>query len=235
MTFNIYVRSYNRYDRIETGRTLEYCTYVVRASQAEAYRKLGIESVWGIEDSLVNSGEKVLNYLIDHAPEDVIAVLDDDIELFRYRHETFENINDPVIVTREIERLAQLITDLNIGYASTAGHTNLMYYDEPFKFVGVNGGLKIFNRKCVKGRFDGTYRFLSDDYFELQELLHNRIILLSEYFIHAGKINTNAGGNNDNKSIQEFESNHARLKEKWGKYYKLPVNSASGGFKVKRR
>lgn len=234
MTFNIYVRSYNRYNDIETGRCLDYCTYIVRKSQEPMYRDAGIEDVLGVEDELVNSGEKVLNYLLDNAEEDVVAILDDDIETFRYRLDEYETITDPAVVTMEIERLAQLITDLGIGYASVAGHTNLLYYDSPFKWVGVNGGVKIFNRSKCRSRFDGMFRFLSDDDFELQELLSNRIILLSEYFIHEGKINTNAGGNNDNKTLQEFRENHERLKLKWGKYYRMPENSGSGGFKVKR-
>ena len=188
----------------------------------------------GVRDDLVNSGEKVLNYLLDNADEDVIAIIDDDIDTFKYMLETFETITDPAVVTMEIERLAQLIADLGIGYASVAGHTNLLYYDSPFKFVGVNGGVKIFNRAKCMNRFDGRFRFLSDDDFELQELLNNRIILLCEYFVHAGKINTNAGGNNDNKTLQEFRQDHERLKAKWGAYYRMPKDSGSGGFKVKR-
>ena len=99
MTFNIYVRSYNRWDTITTGKIVEYCTYVVRKSQADKYKEAGVENVWGIEDELINSGEKVLNYLIENAPEDVICVLDDDLYYFRYRLDEYEKITDPVMPT----------------------------------------------------------------------------------------------------------------------------------------
>lgn len=234
MTFNIYVRSYNRWDTITTGKIVEYCTYVVRKSQADKYKEAGVENVWGIEDELINSGEKVLNYLIENAPEDVICVLDDDLYYFRYRLDEYEKITDPVVATREIERLAQLVVDLDIGYGNVAGHSRLQYYDKPIKWVGVNGGVKIFNRKKVKGRFDSTYRFLSDDDFQFQELLYNRIVLLSMYFLNVSTIDVNGGGNNNDKTGKEFMSNHERLKEKWGKYYDLPDGSGSGKFKVKR-
>lgn len=234
MTFNIYVRSYNRYDKIVTQPLLEYCTYVVRESQAQLYRDAGVKNVWGVKDELVNSGAKVLNFLIENAPEDVIAVIDDDTTGFKYRLDKFEPITDPAIATAEIERLAQLVVDLDLGFGSGVGHTNLLYYDRPFKVCGVNNGLKIFNRKKVVGRFNGDYRFLYDDDFQMQELLTNRIVLLSMYFLHNSIVDTNKGGNNDDKSGKEFNSDHDRMKEKWGKYYQKPEGGQSGRLVVKR-
>lgn len=234
ITFNIYVRSYNRYDHLWVQDLVEYCTYVVRESQAEKYRKAGCKSVMPIKDSDISSGADVLNWLLDNATEDVICVLDDDIRFFKYRLEKFEKVVDKRVATMEIERLAQLCYDLGIGFASGAGHTNLLYYDRPFKFVGVNDGIKIFNRKVVKSRFNPSIRFLYDDDFQMNELLHNRVILLSQYFIHEPIIDVNKGGNNDDKTGEEMLANHEFMKEKWGKYYKSPKGGGSGSLRVKR-
>ena len=231
-TFNIYIRSYNRF-KIMTGNLVEYGTYVVRESQRSKYEEIWSD-VLGVEDSLIDGGAKVLNYLIENATEDVICVLDDDIKGFKYRLDRYEKITDKEVATREIERLAQLVYDLDIGYANVAGHQNLLYYDQPFKFVGVNGGVKIFNRKKVKGRFDQSIRFLYDDDFQFQELLKNRIILLSEYFLNDSFIDTNEGGNNDDKTQREWRMNHEELNRRWGKYYKMPEKSGSGRLVVKR-
>lgn len=233
-SLNIYVRSYNRYDNIQTGKLVDYCTYVVRKSQEDKYKAAGVKTL-GVEDDQISGGAKVLNWLIENAPEDVIVVLDDDIKRFKYRLDNFYPIEDTTVATQELERMAQLVYDLDIAYATVAGHTNLKYYDRPFKFVGVNAGVKVFNRRKVKGRFDQSIRFLYDDDFQMQELLHNRIVLLSEYFLVDSYLDTNKGGANDNKSADEWWFNHEEMCRRWGKYYIPPTgDSGSGRLNVKR-
>ena len=50
LTLGIYVQSYHRYNKILTQDLLERCTYVVRASEADLYRKAGVENVWAAAD-----------------------------------------------------------------------------------------------------------------------------------------------------------------------------------------
>ena len=45
ITFNIYVMSYQRPHKIMTKNCLEYCTYVVREEEADAYRNAGIDDM----------------------------------------------------------------------------------------------------------------------------------------------------------------------------------------------
>ena len=79
LTFNVYVPSYQRYgDKVRIYDHLEYCTYVVRKSEEAKYRAAGIERIWSIEDSLIDSMHKVFQYIIDESPEDVICIVDDD-------------------------------------------------------------------------------------------------------------------------------------------------------------
>lgn len=234
MTFNIYVQSYNRSDAILTFHNLEYCTYVVRKSEEAAYRVAGIENILSVEDHLIDSCGKVTNYLLDNAQEDVICIVDDDIENFYYRLEELSKIESKVDITREIERIAQLMTDLDIGYACCPIDTSVKYYDRPFKFVGVTGGLKIFNRMVLDTRVSLEYKFLSDIDFELHELLKRRIILIANYFCNNAKVDVNAGGNNGNKSLQEIESENERMSLKWGKYYRKANGGSAGRVVVKR-
>lgn len=234
MTFNIYVQSYKRAHAILTYHNLEYCTYVVRKSEEKEYKAAGIENVLSVEDQLIDSCGKVTNYLLDHAPEDIICIVDDDIETFYYRLEELTRIESKVDVTREIERIAQLMADLDIGYACCPIDTSLKYYDRPFKFVGVTGGLKIFNRTVLDTRVSLEYKFLSDIDFELHELLKRRIILIANYFCNNAKVDTNAGGNNGNKSLREIESENDRMSLKWGKYYRKANGGSAGRVSVKR-
>lgn len=73
MTFNIYVASYHRWNTTTVWKYLEYCTYVVRKSEEEAYRSVGIQNILAVEDDLICSFVKVHNWLIDNAPEVLIS------------------------------------------------------------------------------------------------------------------------------------------------------------------
>lgn len=233
-SFNIYVPSYKRSDRILTQNYVEYCTYVVRKSEADDYRQNGVKSIWAVDDELINSVSKVVNYIVENAPEDVICVIDDDVQQVCYRTDAIEKLHDAETVTRELERCAQIIYDLGIGYGACPSDSNVKYYDRPFKFVGVNGGMKIFNRKALKSRFSEKLKFLSDIDFQLSELLQNRVILISNYFCFQCSIDTNAGGSNANKSLREFEVENEYVSQKWGAYYKKADGGSAGSIRVKR-
>lgn len=81
---------------------------------------------------------KVFAWIWRNAPEDVFAVIDDDIEKFMYRLDDLKDITDPVQVTSKIERLAQMLVDLNLGYLASPLDSNVKFYDRPFKFVGMS-------------------------------------------------------------------------------------------------
>ena len=219
MTFNIYVPSYHRSHRILTAKNLEYCTYVVRKSEEEDYRKAGVENVLAVEDSEIDSAAKVYHWICANTPEDVICICDDDLEAFYYRVDTLDKINDPVTVTREIERLAQLIVDIDIGYLTMPSDMNIKFYDRPFRFSGIPGAMRIYNKAKFKGKDTGKFLYLADIDVELQELLHNRIILIANYFCHKAYIDTNKGGNNFDKSFAEMSAENDVMKNKWGKYF----------------
>ena len=214
MTFNIYVISYRRSNAILTGKNLEYCTYVVRKSEEQLYKDAGVESVWAIEDELINSVGKVTNYLLDNAPEDVICVCDDDIETFYYRLSRKEKLKDPVVITREMERLGQLLADLDVGLLGTP-ITAVPYYSHEFKLSGTIGPIRIYNRAKLKSRYI-EMPFFTDTDFVLQELLKNRVIIHPEYFVTDAHLEVNKGGMNMARHKRNQNEAYRKLKEKWG-------------------
>lgn len=80
-TFNIYIPSYKRAKTACTHKILEYYTYVVRQSELQEYIDAGIDPdhIWAVEDSKINNLVKVVNYIVDNAPEDIICMIDDDV------------------------------------------------------------------------------------------------------------------------------------------------------------
>lgn len=217
-TFNIYVASYKRADTTVVYKLLEYCTYVVRKSEEEDYRKAGIKDILAVDDELICSFAKVQNWIIQNAKEDVVCVLDDDIESFAYCLDEQIKINDKVVATRELERISQLAYDLDIALCGTRIALIPYGYNSEFRFSAMICPVRIYNRKLIKSRYENI-RFFGDTDFVLQELLNNRIILRPNYFGGNAKIETNKGGMNikRTKSIQE-SIYKTYLKPKWGKY-----------------
>ena len=109
LTLGIYVQSYHRYNKILTQDLLERCTYVVRASEADLYRKAGVENVWAAPDGEVNNAIRTYWWIVDHASEDIVFIADDDIEDVMYRMDDTTRLNkDKETIMAEIERIAQL-------------------------------------------------------------------------------------------------------------------------------
>lgn len=219
-TFNIYVPSYKRANHIQTAHALEYCTYVVRKSEEEDYRKAGITDLIAVEDSKIDSLLKVIQWIVDNAPEDVIAMIDDDIDNLIYRLDYNSDITDPEIATAEIERIAQVMYDLGIGYGGVDFTTKPWGYTSEFGFSGVAGGLRWFNRAVYKAVPDFKAEKNDDIDRCLQELLHNRIILKPKYLCVSGLQDRNEGGTNDGKLRQDQLDSIEYMKLKWGSYFR---------------
>ncbi len=216
MTFNIYVPSYNRSETTTTYKLLDYCTYVVRKSEEEKYKKLNVPLLV-VEDEKINSFTKVQQYLIDNAEEDIICVIDDDIQEFVYRLENKERIKDKEIIIAEIERIAQQIVDLDIGLGGLCVRDIPYGYIGEVNFNGITGSVRYYNRNKLKSKYNHNLKFFQDVDFVLQELLINRIIFRPNYFIGCAQVETNKGGGTSNKTIKMKEDCYRELRKKWGK------------------
>jgi hypothetical protein len=217
-TFNVYVPSYKRYDdKVRIYDHLEYCTYVVRESEADLYRQFGIDKLWVVPDKMIDNIHKVHQYIIDESPEDIICIIDDDGKLI-YRTETTRDMT-PEEGSMELERIAVMMDDLGLGYACTDAIPAPYYYVSEFVFKGMCGGCKWVNKEKFKAKVDPYCYYNFDLDLELQELLHNRIVLKPLYFIDIGGQDTNKGGSNVDKNKEKRMSGIEYTKKKWGKYF----------------
>ena len=235
VSFNIYVPSYNRYDTTTTYKIVEYYTYVVRKSEERKYIEHGIpaERIWAIEDELIDDAIKVHNYIIENAKEDVICMLDDDIENFYYRLDKNEKITDPETVTAELERIGQIMVDLDIGYGSVDATMVPWNYASEFEFKGTSGGMRWVYRPKFKSRFDPEVFHSADLDIVLHELLVNRIILKPKYLVIKAGTDTNKGGNSAKQRGEQVAYINI-MKSRWGKYFDYNFKSNKPYIRVNR-
>lgn len=188
--FGIYIPSYNRADTISTHKLLEYYKVVVRKSQKEDYLKvIPEENLIAVDDEEICSVSKVWNWVIDNAEEEVIAILGDDMSGCLYRLDFNVPIEDYSLITAEIERIAQLIYDLDIGYGCDDATNTPWNYNQEFAFTGTTGGITWVNRKVYKSRYNDAIGYCSHS-------VSTRIILCVPI------CSRNAAGNNRPSSCQ---------------------------------
>lgn len=232
ISFNIYVMSYRRAYKIMTKDLVDYCTYVVREEEADAYRNAGVNNLLVIPTGATTStGCRIFNWvttffwIIENTPEDVICVLDDDIKNFFYRTDRLVNISKDVpnpkdIVTSEIERIAQLLVDLNLGFACDNPSMALYSYTSEFEFKCTPAGIRWINKGAFKAVCRPEDDAASDVDIIMQELLRNRIILNPRYFCGENLMYNNKGGS-DEISMEANNQYILAMKNKWGKYFKF--------------
>ena len=224
--FMIYIPSYKRADTISTHELVEYYKVVVRKTEEEEYLKvIPRENLIAVEDTEIDSVSKVWNWIIDNAPEDVMAIAGDDCADFLYRLEYNTKIGkDKETITAEIERVAQMILDLDIGYGCEDATNAIWNYDREFGFVGTSGGIVWVNRKKYKARYLDEIGYCCDTDVVFQELLLNRIVLKPKYFCAVAGTDTNKGGNSS-KTRQSMIDSFKEMKRKWGKYFDYDLKS----------
>lgn len=236
-SFNIYVMSYRRPNKILSKHLFEYCTYVVREEEADQYRASGIDDMLVIPTGEAWSFMSTLYWIIKHAPEDVIFVADDDIEKFVYRLddtrylEKSDGIPDKEMVTSEVERIAQLIYDLDIGLAFDQPTLAPYAYDAEFHFVGMPGHIRWINRTAFKAKYDPKDPAASDVDMMMQELLLNRIILQPRYLCVKAGMDTNEGATRTREGHRILVES---MKNKWGRYFGYDFKRNIAKIHVKR-
>lgn len=240
ITFNIYVMSYQRSDKIVTQPLFEYCTYVVRAEESIAYKKAGVKNMLIIpDDGTVINFMDTLYWTIWNTPEDVIFIADDDITRFVYRMDDWcpidaAHFENPVrTATEEIERIAQILYDLNLGLAYDGPQKTLFQYTQEWNFKGMPGHCRWINKKALKATYDCKSWAASDIDMAMQEMLYNRITLQPKYFLSdAGQMEVNSGGVTIDRSL--LKKSRDAMIAKWGKYYDFDWRKNQAKINVKR-
>jgi hypothetical protein len=225
MPLGIYIPSYRRAKTATTHKFLEYYRYVVRKSEEEEYLAAGITNVLAVDDELICGMVEVNQWLIDNAPEPVICILDDDINHFYYRLSRNDVITEPILITSEIERIAQIMLDLEIGFATVDPTCVLWNYSAEFTFKGTSGAVRWINRNVFKARCKKELEYNYDLDLVLQELLVNRVIIKPMYFCNDALTDTNEGGASAKDRHDQIVSINL-MKAKWGRYfdYNLKTN-----------
>ncbi|MBO6267611.1 MAG: hypothetical protein J6N19_00535 [Clostridium sp.] len=236
-SFNIYCMSYKRANRIMTKNFFEYCTYVVREEEAEAYREAGVEDLLVIPKGAVYSFMSTLYWIIQNTPEDLIYIADDDIIRFMYRMddkrylELEKGVPDKEMITSEIERIGQLILDLDIGLAFDNAQPATYVYHSEFEFKGMPGHMRWINKNALKAKYDRKDPATSDVDMMMQELLNNRIILQPRYLCVDAFMDTNEG---EQKTRQRHLNVVEAMKQKWGRYFGYNYKKNTARINVKR-
>lgn len=233
VTFGIYVPSYHRAKTTTTYLHIPECTYVVRKSEEDAYKNKGVGKIVSVDDELINNVVKVNQWLIDNAKEDVICVIDDDIKNFVYRTDVTMEIDDHDILIAELERIAQIMVDLGIGYGAVDATAIPYNYTKEFDWKGSSGSTRWINRKVFKAKLDESVIYNYDIDVILQELLKNRITLKPKYFVSRGGTDTNEGGNSSKKRGDQITCIEL-MKKKWGKHFKYDLKHNKPFVRVKR-
>lgn len=236
-SFNIYIPSYKRAKTCSAHLLVEYGTYIVRESEydeyVEALKEFEHIEVRAVPDHLICGLTEVNQWLIDNAEEDLIAVLDDDIHHFYYRMFDTVTIEDPTVITAELERFAQLMWDLEIGFGATDATIRPWNYDAEFSFKGCAGAVRWVNRKAFKSKCRKDVEYNYDIDLVLQELLYNRVILKPKYFCSKGLTDTNEGGASGKKRGDQIASINL-MKSRWGKYFSYNMKTNVPHVNVKR-
>ena len=233
-TVGVYCPSYRRSDCIMTQNILNDVTYVVRASEEEAYRNAGVRKLISAPDEEINTMSKVRQWILDNSPEDIIIQVDDDIKQILYRTDIVMEIKDPDVIDMEFLRIAQLLSDLKLGYATITVTPRPYLYQEEFKFNSMGGGIYWYNKECYQAQNDDKADCKEDVDKILQELMYNRIILMPKYLAMYVKTDTNEGGDNINKNSKVIRECNEYMKLKWGKYYTFDDKKNTVTIKVPR-
>lgn len=237
ISFNIYVMSYQRANVHLTDKVLEYCTYVVREEEAEDYRKNGHENLLVIPTGAVSDFVSTFFWIVENTNEDVIAIIDDDVKHFMYRTIDCVNIKSDDegknLVSQELERLAQLIVDLEIGMLYPPMSKALYAYDRGFNFLGVPGQFRIVNKKHLKATYNPKDNARGDIDICMQEIQKNRICLREMYFL-PNAFQDKILGAEEYDNRKDHNDYVYALMNKWGRYFEYDFKRNIAKIKVKR-
>lgn len=237
--------SYHRADITTSYKNFNSCTYVVREEDEQSYQNKGISDLLVIPNGAklkngdpINGFMSTFYWILENTPEDVVCICDDDITSFNYRAAKTKNINTTFkdyknVIENEIERLAQIVVDLELGIISTHPLATPYAFIKEFDMYGAPGSTRIINKACFKATYSNDDPANSDVDMILQEVLKNRVALRCSYFhtITLPNLSTQGGTANSKKVQDEL---HLAMKNKWGKYYAYDEKKSISKIRVNR-
>lgn len=233
VSVGFYSPSYKRPTTCKTHLVIPNLTYVVRSSEYSDYKVANDCNVIGVDDELIDCNTKARQWIIDNATEDIVVMFDDDFHKFVYRIKECEDMDNETMID-EVYRMCQIVYDLGIGMGGVSQNLAPFNYHDEFIFNKVVGGFVIINKSRYKAQMDLQANFKEDTDKTLQELLHNRIVLYTNYICSIFDMDTNAGGDQRSKTKKLIDECNVYMKEKWGKYYNYVDKTNTVRLKIKR-
>jgi len=214
--YKIYCASYKRADICKTHKYIKDITYVVMESEADEYRKIH-DKVWAIPDKVQGNLARVWNYILNHANEDNIITIDDDIKHFgRWNGNVKVKLNEQEVY-RMVQEGFQLAKDLDVVYWGLNCLADKGAYREytPFGMTCYIGGPFQAHRNNPL-RYDEVI-YLKEDYdMSIQVLNSYRKNLRMNMYHYVCEQATIKGGCADYRNVKKEMEQNKKLQKKWG-------------------
>lgn len=216
----IYIPSYKRASDCLTARVFKSAVICCHESEVELYRKNNENELMVLPDDIGGAGMgKIRNYILNHAKEEYIVMMDDDIISMGYyeakqRYEYSEKQWLEFIVNAFVmaEELGTKLWGVNLLEDKKA-------YREytPFSFTSVLlGPCMGIVRADNPLRFDESLGLKEDYDYSLQVLVKYRRLLRFNKVHYRSKHITNSGGCVSYRTSEKEEQQRKRFTEKWG-------------------
>lgn len=215
----VFIPSYKRAGRVKTRKTLGGEGIIVcHEFEAEEYKEEEGGELMVVPDSLRGNISKVRNWILDHAEDDEVVMMDDDISEIGY-HESLETFPmSPAKIMKFLRNGYQMTKDLGVSLWGVNLQADPKFYREysPFSLLGVILGTFSCHYKPVI-RYDENL-FLNEDYdFFLKTINMNRKVLrFNKYYYLADHLDKSGGCGS--YRLRDFEVEQAeKMVKRWGK------------------
>jgi len=216
---NIYIASYNRFNKVRTFDYLGVGNIVVPESQADDYRKHYGKAVMTVPDSKDGSVSKKRNAILELIQEQQADgygwIIDDDLKHIKRKKE--DKILDADDAIQLFEKLEIMAKDMGAYYGGFEYSADLMKLKDmsPFSLNKIIFGITLINANDNL-KYDERLRICEDVDFYLQKLnRHRRIIKDNQY---CGEFYGEDGGADSvigyNKAEQRYFA--TMINNKWG-------------------
>lgn len=215
-----------------TQKYLPVCTYVVAESEKAEYEKNG-NRVWAIPDDVQGNVSRVRNYILNHAPEPWVVMIDDDIRCLA----RWEGNKRKDLTSDQAHEFLELCCLMANEWGTCFWGLNVSpdkgTYREytPFSTTTFCGG-------PIQGHLQNPCRYdeklpLKEDYdMTLQVLNRFRSILRFNFAFYDAKQAEQKGGCATYRTIDREKEQNNRLLKKWGPRI---VSFDTGASKAKTR
>lgn len=211
-----YSPSYKRPNDVHTHKWFPDIVYVVSRSQSKEYAQTH-DKLWVVPDSAQGSVSRIRNYILDHAVEKQIVMLDDDVTHFaRWSHQI-----DNKLTADEFEEFVEegfdLANQLDVKHWGVNLLTDKGAYREytPFSMCQcVLGPFQAFNDLDL--RYDENLPLKEDYDLSLQVLHKYKKTLRLNAYHYAAKQHSNTGGCADYRTMEREKKQFQLLVKKWG-------------------